>query len=224
MKAMILAAGRGERLRPLTDALPKPLLPAGGRPLIVRILERLARAGFSDLVINLGYRGGQIRDALGDGARFGVRIVYSPEPDPPLETGGGIFHALPLLSDPFLVVNGDVASDFPFARLPRDLSALAHLVLVPNPPHHLGGDFALRDGRVFPRGVGKYTFSGIGVYRHALFSTCCGGSFPLAPLLARAAAAGLVSGQLYQGIWYDIGTPQRLESWHLELQRRGEAT
>lgn len=223
MKAMILAAGRGERLRPLTDRLPKPLVEVAGRPLIVHLIEALARAGFRELVVNLGYRGAQIREALGDGAAFGVDIAYSPEPEAGLETGGGIFQALPQLSDPFLVVNGDLGTDYPFARL-SSLPAgddLAHLVLVSNPSHHPAGDFALEAGRVLPEGMRRYTFSGIGVYRQALFAGCLPGRFPLAPLLRRAAAAGRVSGEVYQGAWSDIGTRGRLAAWRRQLRNRG---
>ncbi len=222
MKAMILAAGRGERMRPLTDTVPKPLLEVGGKPLIVHLVERLARAGFTGLVVNLGYRGDQIRAALGDGRAWGVRIDYSREPENALETGGGIFQALPLLTDPFVVVNADVATDFPFATLSAPAGALAHLVLVPNPPHHPEGDFDLVGGRVLPGKGGRYTFSGIGVYRHALFADCTAGRFPLAPLLYRAAARGRVTGEPYPGLWMDIGTPQRLAAWRKQRQRGGE--
>ncbi|BCX88730.1 N-acetyl-alpha-D-muramate 1-phosphate uridylyltransferase [Methylomarinovum tepidoasis] len=223
MKAMILAAGRGERLRPLTDRLPKPLVEVAGKPLIVHLIEALAQAGFRELVVNLGYRGVQIREALGDGGTFGVDIAYSPEPEVVLETGGGIFQALPQLSDPFLVVNGDVGTDYPFACLSALPSGddLAHLVLVPNPPHHPAGDFALEAGRVLPAGTRRYTFSGIGVYRQALFAGCRPGRFPLAPLLRRAAAAGRASGEAYQGAWSDIGTPERLSAWRRQLRKRG---
>ena len=224
MKAMILAAGRGERLRPLTDRLPKPLVEAGGKPLIVHLIEALARAGLTELVINLGYRGDQIREALGDGGAFGVRLTYSPEPETALETGGGIFQALPQLGDPFLVVNGDVGTDYPFARL-RACPAggdLAHLVLVPNPSHRSQGDFAFGAGRVLPAGDNRYTFSGIGVYRRELFAGCRPGRFPLAPLLRRAVAAGRVSGEVYLGAWSDIGTPGRLAAWRRRLQTGGE--
>ncbi|MCX8050059.1 MAG: nucleotidyltransferase family protein [Methylohalobius sp.] len=219
MRAMILAAGRGERLRPLTDTMPKPLLQVGGKALIVRLIERLAAAGFGELVINLGYRGRQIEEALGNGRAFGVSIVYSREPEEALETGGGIFQALPHLSDPFLVVNGDIATDFPFAALPKKISGLAHLVLVPNPAHHLQGDFAWRDGQVQLEGETRYTFAGIGVYRPALFADCQPGRFPLAPILRRAIAQGQVSGQPYLGFWSDIGTLDRLEAFAHYLQR-----
>lgn len=218
---MILAAGRGERLKPLTDATPKPLIIAGGKPLIVHVIERLVLAGFAQVVINLGYLGDQIEAVLGDGSALGAKIAYSREPKEALETGGGIFQALPLLSDPFLVVNADVATDFPFTELPRQIPGLAHLVLVPNPVHHPRGDFAFTEGWVKDQGAPRYTFSGIGVYRHALFAGCRPGRFPLAPILRRAIAQGQVSGQLYLGFWSDIGTLDRLEALERYLQRRG---
>lgn len=220
MKAMILAAGRGERLRPLTDTLPKPLLKAGGKPLIVHLIERLACAGFNELVVNLGYLGDKIEQELKDGRAFGVKIFYSREPEEALETGGGIFKALPYLSDPFLAVNADIATDFPFQTLPRALSGLAHLVLVQNPAHHPQGDFALAHGKVGLEGE-KLTFSGIGVYRQALFAGCRPGRFPLAPILRRAIAQGQVSGQLYLGFWSDLGTLERLKAFDRKL-RGGE--
>ncbi|MCC8998768.1 MAG: nucleotidyltransferase family protein [Candidatus Contendobacter sp.] len=212
MKAMLLAAGRGERMRPLTDHTPKPLLPVAGKPLIVHHLEALRAAGIHELVINTGHLGDQLPAALGDGRAWGVHILYSPEPAEALETGGGIFQALPLLgSEPFLVVNGDVWSDCPFARLPTAPAGLAHLVLVNNPPHHPNGDFALMaDGRVRESGQPRLTYSGISVLRPELFGDCAPGRFPLGPLLRRVMAAGQVSGEHYVGGWRDIGTPQRL--------------
>ncbi len=219
MKVMILAAGRGERLKPLTDSIPKPLLQAGGKPLIVRIIEQLVRSGFSELVINLGYRGRQIEAALGDGDGYGVSIDYSREPETALETGGGIYHALPLLSDPFMVVNGDIATDFPFSQLPMRLETLAHLVLVPNPPQHPEGDFALEQGQVCEDGPHKWTFSGIAIYSHRLFRQCRPGRFPLAPLLRQAIEKGQVTGQLYRGFWSDIGTVERLQRWREQLTK-----
>ena len=218
MKAMILAAGRGERMRPLTDTVPKPLLEAGGRSLIEYHLLALARAGVTDIVINHAHLGAQIEARLGDGGHYGVRIVYSSEGERGLETGGGILRALPLLgAGPFIVVNADVWTDYAFAALPRAPQALAHLVLVPNPGHHPTGDFTLIDGRVGNDDAGpRHTFSGIGVYRRELFNGCAPGAFPLAPLLRTAAASGEVSGELYAGSWMDIGTPERLA----ELDRR----
>lgn len=211
--AMILAAGRGERMRPLTDERPKPLLEAGGRPLIEWHLASLGSAGIDQVVINLGWLGEQIRDAVGDGGRFGLRIVYRDEGYPPLETGGGIFGALPFLgAGPFLVINGDVWSDLPLAslRCPRD--SLAHLVMVPNPDHNPAGDFRLRAGRVLSAGEGALTYSGIGLYRAGLFDQCRPGRFPLAPLLEEAIAAGRVTGQEHTGSWIDVGDPARLEA------------
>jgi MurNAc alpha-1-phosphate uridylyltransferase len=221
MKAMILAAGRGERMRPLTDRTPKPLLPIAGKPLIVHHLEALRAAGIQELVINTGHLGEQLPAALGDGRAWGVRIAWSPEPPEALETGGGIFQALPLLGpEPFLVVNGDVWTDYPFARLPGAPAGLAHLVLVGNPPHHSQGDFALAaDGTVGDSGGPRLTFSGISVLRPDLFAGCAPGWFPLGPLLRRAMAAGRVSGERYAGVWLDIGTPQRLAELDGELHK-----
>lgn len=233
MKAMILAAGRGERMRPLTDHIPKPLLMAGGKPLIVWHIERLARAGINDLVINHAHLGAQIENALGDGSYFGVRIRYSPEHPAALETAGGIAHALHLLGDePFAVVNGDIYCDYDFAHLPGRISALqanhdvAHLVLTNNPPHHPGGDFHLYEGRLLPasdQGLtindSKLTFSGIGIYRPELFAHIPrDAKAPLAPLLKEQIALGKVSGEHYPGRWVDVGTPQRLEKLDNELR------
>jgi MurNAc alpha-1-phosphate uridylyltransferase len=211
MKAMILAAGRGERMRPHTDHTPKPLLQAGGRPLIVHHIEALASAGFRELVINHAHLGEQIEAALGDGSRWGVRIRYSPETTA-LETGGGIFNALPLLGKaPFLVVNGDVWTDYRFALPELASGILAHLVLVDNPVQHPDGDFALCSGRVANAGERRLTFSGIGVYHRQLFADCQPGAFKLAPLLRTACERGQVSGEHYRGVWMDIGTPERLQ-------------
>jgi N-acetyl-alpha-D-muramate 1-phosphate uridylyltransferase len=216
---MLLAAGRGERMRPLTDSCPKPLLAVAGKPLIVWHLERLAAAGFSEVVINLAWLGEQIAMVLGDGSQHGVSIQYSREPWPALETGGGIFNALPLLgAGPFLLVNGDVFTDIDFAALqlaPRDL---AQLVLVPNPPHHPKGDFALEAGRVGTVGDERLTYSGVGVLRPELFEGEQGGRFPLLPALLRARDAGRLGGQRHDGQWLDIGTPERLAQLDAELQ------
>lgn len=225
-KAMILAAGRGERMRPLTDDRPKPLVTLAGRALIEHGLERLIAAGVREFVINLGYRGAQIREHLGDGARWGVRIDYSDEGEAPLETGGGLLRALPLLgAAPFLLVNADVYAEFDWpglihraATLPSDLHA--HLVLVPNPPHQPRGDFVLQNGRVIepmPADAPTHTFSGISIINPILFAACSPGRFPLAPLLRQAAAAGQVSAELFSGRWSDIGTPQRLAELEAEL-------
>jgi MurNAc alpha-1-phosphate uridylyltransferase len=216
MKAMILAAGRGERMRPLTDTTPKPLLEAGGRPLIAWTLDALARCGVSEVVVNHAHLGERIERALGEGAAWGVRIRYSREPEGALETAGGIAHALPLLGPaPFLLVNGDVYTDYPFASLlARDLrseGALAHLVLIDNPPHHPAGDFGLVDGRVTAEAGVRYTYAGIGVYDPQLFAGIARGArCQLAPLLKIELARGRVSGEHYRGQWFDIGTPERL--------------
>jgi MurNAc alpha-1-phosphate uridylyltransferase len=211
MRAMILAAGRGERLRPLTDHTPKPLLPAGGRPLIEYQVRALAAAGCRELVINHAHLGAQIEAALGDGSRWGVTIRYSPE-ERALETGGGILRALPLLGDaPFLVVNGDVWTDFDMCLPGLAPGQLAHLLLVANPPHHPQGDFTLVDGLVRNAGAQPLTFSGIGLYHPGLFQGCAPGPFPLAPLLRAACERGQVAGTRYFGRWIDVGTPQRLQ-------------
>lgn len=219
MKAMVLAAGRGERMRPITDRIPKPLVPVVGKPLIAYHLEALARAGVRDIVINLAYRGAQIREALGDGAAHGVRIQYSDEGPDPIETGGGIFKALPLLGEePFLVVNGDVWTDFDFATMPRLPEwADAHLVMVPNPSHVAKGDFGVDDGYVVQRDTDRFTYSGLGIYTSGFFTGCQPGKFPLKPLLDRSIAARRLSGQVYRGVWLDIGTPQRLAELEAEL-------
>ncbi len=207
---MLLAAGRGERMRPLTDATPKPLLPVAGKPLIVHHLEELASAGFCQIVINHAWLGEQIEATLGDGSRWNLQIQYSAESEA-LETGGGIFRALPLLSDPFIVINGDVFAKVDFASLSIDNNDLAHLLLVENPAHNPGGDFQLADGRVSEAGDHKLTYSGIGLYRKALFDDCRSGKFPLAPLLREAMQQHRVGGQLLGGEWIDVGTPQRLQ-------------
>ncbi|HVN99292.1 MAG TPA: nucleotidyltransferase family protein [Steroidobacteraceae bacterium] len=208
---MVLAAGRGERLRPLTDATPKPLLAVRGKPLIVWHLEALARAGVRDVVINVSWRGAQLRSALGDGSRYGLRIHYSDESALALEVGGGIFNALPLLgAEPFLVVNGDTFTDVDFARLRIGPRPLAHLVLVDNPEHHPEGDFALRDGLVEASGAPRLTYAGIGVFRPELFAGCAPGRFPLLPLLQAAIAQRRLSGERHAGAWTDVGTVARL--------------
>jgi MurNAc alpha-1-phosphate uridylyltransferase len=226
---MLLAAGRGERMRPLTDHTPKPLLMAGGKPLIVWHIENLARAGIRDLVINHAHLGGQIEAALGDGRQLGVSIRYSPE-NPALETAGGIANALPLLGgEPFAVINSDIYCDYDFAQLPIHVSVLrqrrdiAHLVLVDNPAHHPNGDFGLQSVRVVD-GMPKFTFSGIGIYQPALFAHIPrGSSAPLAPLLRAQIAQGKVSGEHYAGRWVDVGTPQRLEELDNELRKSHNA-
>jgi MurNAc alpha-1-phosphate uridylyltransferase len=212
MKAMVLAAGRGERLRPLTDTVPKPLVQVAGKPLIAWHLTALARAGVREVVVNLSWLGEQLRAALGDGRSFGVAIRYSEEGPVPLETGGGIFRALPLLgSEPFLVVNGDIWTDLPFGSLTLAPDALAHLALVPNPPHHPRGDFGLEPpGLVVARDSDRFTYCGVGLYRPEFFDGCQPGRFPLLPLLNRAIAARRLHGELYRGRWSDVGTVARL--------------
>lgn len=223
VKAMILAAGRGERMRPHTDSAPKPLLRVGGKPLIEHHLGNLRAAGVRDVVVNLGWLGDKIRDAIGDGARHGVHVRYSEEGWPALESGGGIFHALPLLGEaPFVVVNGDVFTDFPLERLvrrARELPAgvLAHLVMVPNPAHNPRGDFALVEGRLDNRESGRLTFSGLSVHRASFFAGCQPGHFPLLPLWRSAAERHAMTGEAYEGAWSDVGTPQRLEDLERSL-------
>ncbi len=232
---MILAAGKGERMRPLTLERPKPLLEIGGRALIEHHLHALAAAGFCEVVVNLSWLGEQIPAALGDGARFGLALAYSDEGPEPLETGGGIFRALAQLSpmgvEPFLVLNGDVWMDYPYAALRESFAAglpgkdQAHVVLVPNPPHNPRGDFAYADGRMVEPVPGmapdtaaaallgalpRYTFSGLGVYHPSLFNGCSDGIFKLAPLLRVAAINGRVGAEIFAGVWHDIGTPERL--------------
>jgi MurNAc alpha-1-phosphate uridylyltransferase len=215
---MILAAGRGERMRPLTDSTPKPLLRVRGETLIERHVTALKRAGIERIVINLAWLGAQIRDHLGDGARYGAAIIYSEEAPQALETGGGIVRALPHLSPgPFALVNGDIYTDFPFATLALAAACDAHLVLVPNPPQHPKGDFGLARGMAQPTAQDLYTYAGIAVYRSAFFAGCADGVFPLKPLLLRSMASKRCSAQLYTGLWEDVGTPQRLE----ELNGRG---
>lgn len=212
---MILAAGRGERMRPLTDTVPKPLLTVAGEPLIVRIIRGLARAGVAELVVNISHLGAQIEQALGTGAAYGVRIRYSHEAVA-LETAGGIATALPLLGgEPFIVVNADICTDFDFSSLPDVAAAAdrvaAHLVLVDNPPHHPRGDFALIDGKVRDEGARRLTFAGIGVYDPALFAGIAPGTkHQLAPLLREAMARDAVTGVHHRGLWTDVGTPERL--------------
>lgn len=213
MRALILAAGRGERLRPLTDRLPKPLLEVGGKSLIERHVEKLADAGFREIVINLSHLGDRIEAALGDGTRFGLEIEYSREPNGALETGGGIVQALERLAPgPFAVINGDVLTDYPFSRLRAVKCDYAHLVLVPNPDHNPGGDFALEGARLRNRGEGMGTFSGVAVYHPRLFGACEPGRYSVVPLLRAAVEEHIVTGEWHRGIWSDVGTPERLEA------------
>ena len=218
MKVMLLAAGQGKRMRPLTEHCPKPLVKLGGRPLIVWQIQRLAAAGFRDFVINCGYLGEQLPAALGTGADFGVNIVYSKEPSEGLETGGGIVQALPLLGDaPFVVTNADVWTQFPYQTLSLAEGRLAHLVLVPNPQHNQDGDFGLTAEGVVTNEQAMFTFSGIGVYCPTLFAGQKAGVFPLAPILREAIKLGRVTGELFDGDWQDIGTPQRLAELEAQL-------
>ena len=207
-------------MRPLTDATPKPLLEAGGRPLVVWLIEALGRAGFNELVLNVSHLAPLIESALGDGSPYGVRIAYSREAEA-LETAGGIAYALPLLGNgPFAVVNGDIHTDFDFAKLREPRAALAHLVLVDNPVHHPAGDFALAGGRLANDGALRYTFSGIGIYHPSLFSgIVAGAKCQLAAVLRPQIEAGRVSGEHFRGRWTDVGTPERLAALDRALQK-----
>ena len=221
MKAFILAAGRGERMRPLTDRTPKPLLPAGGKPLIVWHLERLAAAGFREIVINHAHLGSLIEQTLGDGSQWGLHIRYSPEPPGALETAGGIATALPLLgNEAFLVVNGDIYCDIDFRSFSGSAAAGAHLVMVTNPAHHAGGDFSLDGNRVvYASGEQTLTYAGVGVFSPSFFANVQPGTvMKLRPLLDAAIAAGTLTGERYTGRWVDVGTPQRLAELDQELK------
>jgi len=212
-KAMILAAGHGTRMRPLTDHTPKPLLKVGGKHLIIWHIEKLKKAGFTDIIINIAWLGDQIPQALGDGSQFGVNLHYSDEQkEGALETAGGIIKALPFFEDkPFLVVNGDVWCDYEFNNNnPLSKDDLAHLILVNNPPHNPDGDFSLNEKRVKNEGEPKFTFSGIGYYHPDLFKQLAQGKRPLAPLLRETMKNNQISGELFMGDWRDIGTPERL--------------
>jgi MurNAc alpha-1-phosphate uridylyltransferase len=218
MRAMILAAGRGERMRPLTDHTPKPLLKVAGKALIVLHLENLAKAGFKEVIINHAHLGNQIEAALGDGSQWGLKITYSPE-QKALETAGGIANALHFLTqngsenEPFIVVNGDVFTDIDFAKIKLAPNMLAHLVLVENPPQHPNGDFAIEAGMLINQGAPMHTFSGVGIYHPYLFSSIkAGDNAKLAPLLRQAIAERKATAQYYQGVWHDIGTPERLQA------------
>jgi MurNAc alpha-1-phosphate uridylyltransferase len=219
MKAMILAAGRGERMRPLTERLPKPMLEVGGHRLIEYHLAALYALGVRDVVINLSWQGERIRESLGDGSTRKLSIRYSDEGPEPLGTAGGIVAALPLLGDePFLVVNGDVWTDFPLGALKPRADSLAHLVLVENPEHHPGGDYGLDGGGRATAGPGKLTFSGISLLHPALFAGCTTGFLALKPLFDRALGEGRLTGQRHGGAWRDVGTPARLAALDAELR------
>lgn len=224
MHAVILAAGCGERMHPLTDHTPKPLLEVGGKPLIVYHVERLVAAGHCDIVVNHAHLGYRIEAALGDGSSWGARIRYSPE-GKALETRRGIYNALPLLAPgPFLVVNGDIWTDMDFGPLQLEDGLLAHLVLVDNPLHNPEGDFALDRGRLSAHGSPRHTYSGVGLYHPDLFRDCSPGAFPLAPLLRAAMGHALISGWHYRGRWLDIGTPERLQTLDRMLLKGSETT
>ena len=213
MNAMILAAGRGERLRPLTDDIPKALVEIRGQSLLERHLANIRDAGIETVVINLGWLGAEIVSRVGSGTRYGLQVVYSQEGDNVLETGGGIHKALPLLGgEPFLVVNADVYTDMPVPRTRLADEILGHLVMVPTPAYRDHGDFDLQDGLVRNSGAAKLTFSGVAIYRPEFFRGCEAGRFPLAPMLREAADAGQLSGELYEGLWADVGTRARLDA------------
>lgn len=221
MKAMLLAAGRGERMRPLTDDTPKPLLKVAGRPLIEHHLNSLHKSGIREIIVNVAYLGWKIIDALSDGRAYGLEITYSDEGDTPLETAGGIIHALPRLGrEPFLVVNADIWTDFSFQSLPAHLDGLAHLVMVDNPDHHPKGDFALTGNALLSEGEPRLTYSGMGLYHPDFFAGYAPGKRPLLPLLQKAMRAGKVSGQHFTGRWLDIGTPERLQTLNATLTSR----
>ena len=211
MIAMVLAAGRGERLRPLTESTPKALVEVRGRSLLERHLDKLRSAGTETVVINLGWLGEKIAEKIGSGRAYGLNVIYSPEGDNILETGGGIHRALPLLgSEPFLVVNADVYTDMPLPPATLADEDMGHLVLVPRPPHRQKGDFDLQNGRIACSSSAAHTFAGVAVYRPEFFAECEPGRFPLAPMLRAAARAGQLAGSLYEGLWEDVGTPERL--------------
>jgi MurNAc alpha-1-phosphate uridylyltransferase len=217
-KAMLLAAGKGERMRHLTENTPKPLLQVAGKSMLAHQLDKLAAAGFNQVVINLGHFGEQIKEEAIRAASSALTVSFSDEGEEPLETAGGILKAMPLLAGgPFLVINSDVWCDYPLDTLPADPEGLVHLIMVDNPEHHPEGDFALKDGRVHLQEGPRYTYSGIGVYRPELFDECQPGKLPLAPLIRHAASMDLVSGEHHTGVWQDVGTPERLAELNASL-------
>ena len=219
---MLMAAGRGERMRPLTDRRPKPLIEAGGRPLIEHCIEGLVEAGIRELVVNHAWLGEQLVDTLGDGSRFGASLQYSPEPEGALDAGGGIIKALPLLgAAPFVVVNADLWTDYPYRALLEGPKGLAHLVMVDNPPYHPRGDFGLRGRSVVSGGPSRLTYSGIGAFRPELFAGRPEARQALRPILMEAIERGEASGEHYRGRWFNIGTPADLEGLERFLRSRG---
>ncbi|NOR36354.1 MAG: NTP transferase domain-containing protein [Woeseiaceae bacterium] len=211
MIAMILAAGRGERLRPVTDSVPKSLLEIGGQALLERHLRSLAEGGVETVVINLGWLGEQITERIGSGEEYGLNVVYSQEGDNILETGGGIHRALPVLgADPFLVINADIYTDMPLPDVQLSDDDMVHLVCVPVPEDMASGDFAIVDGRIRNDGEPMFTFSGVSIYRPEFFANCTPGRFSVVPMLRAAADADRISGSIYSGLWRDVGTPERL--------------
>ena len=220
MRAMILAAGRGERLRPLTDEIPKSLVEVGGQSLLERHLGNVRSAGIRTVVINLGWLGEKIVERVGSGSRYGLEVIYSQEGDDILETGGGIHKALPILgSDPFLVVNADVFTDMPVPEVQLEDECLGHLVMVPTPDYRAHGDFDIDAGLIRNGESAAHTFSGVAIYRPEFFDGCEAGRFPLAPMLREAADRGRLSGSLYAGLWADVGTPERLAALEAHVRR-----
>lgn len=218
MRAMILAAGRGERLRPLTDETPKSLVDVGGQSLLERHLDHVRAAGIRTVVINLGWLGDRIVERVGSGRKYGLEVVYSQEGDNILETGGGIFKALPTLGTrPFLVINADIFTDMPVPDVDLTTEHAGHLVMVPSPEYRAGGDFDIEDGLIRNTNEQSLTFSGVAIYRPEFFAGCKPGRFPLAPLLRQAADRGQLSGSVYEGLWADIGTPERLAELRARL-------
>ena len=225
MNVMLLAAGRGERLRPITDTRPKALVEVAGVSLLERQLAHLGGQGIRKVVINLGWLGEQLVERIGSGERFGLQVVYSPEYDNVLETGGGIQRALPLLCDrPFWVINADILCDFLLPPLEPHAHCTGHLVLVPNPAYRDNGDFDLHDGRVVNSDKAPLTFSGIALYRPEFFADCKPGRFSIAPLLRHAADAGRLGGEVYRGYWADVGTHERLARAEQQLQARDSSS
>ena len=221
MRAMILAAGRGERLRPLTDEIPKSLVEVGGESLLERHLANVRSAGIRMVVINLGWLGDRIVERVGSGSHYGLEVIYSQEGDNILETGGGIHKALPALgSEPFLVVNADIYTDMPVPEVKLAADQLGHLVMVPTPDYRDHGDFDIVDGLIRNGDDAAHTFSGVAIYRPEFFDGCEAGRFPLAPMLREAADRGQLSGSYYEGLWADIGTPDRLATLNKDLTDR----